>query len=99
MPLLEFTQITVMRSFNVIVSSAYLAAIGSGVFFGLFGCGGYVWHKQLALWALATFAVAILACPPYWTPRFLYRLLLAAMLPLLFYFARVLAATFNLGFA
>jgi hypothetical protein len=49
------------RSFKAIVLFGYLAAIGSGVFLGLFCCGGYLWHRQLAFSVLATFAVAILA--------------------------------------
>jgi hypothetical protein len=68
------------------------------VFLGLFSCGGYVWHEQLAFWVLATFAGAILAWPPHRVPRLLSRLLLAAMLPLLFLLARALAAPFYLGF-
>lgn len=87
------------RSFKTLVSFGSLAAIGSGVYLGLFSCGGYIWQKQLAFWALATFAAAIVACPPYWNPRFVYRLLLAAMLPLLFFLAQALAAPFYLGFA
>ncbi|MEG4208359.1 hypothetical protein QUA20_31330 [Microcoleus sp. Pol7_A1] len=86
------------RSFQVLVSLGYLAAIGSGVFLGLVWCGGYVWHEQLAFWTLAAFAAAILTLPPYWTPRIRYRILLAALLPVLFLLSQALASPFYLGF-
>ena len=44
------------------IAAAALAAVG-GVFFGLFSCGGYAWHRHL-FWALLTPCLVFTAMAP-----------------------------------
>ena len=41
-----------------------IAAVAGGLFFGLFSCGGYIWHKQIHMSLMVMAAVFILFEPP-----------------------------------
>lgn len=43
---------------NALVAISIVIACAGGVFFGLFSCGGYLWHAQL-YWSLAALFVVL----------------------------------------
>ncbi len=50
--------IELSRPSNILVLLSLAMAISGGVFFGLFSCGGYVWHIQ-AYWAAALLFITL----------------------------------------
>jgi hypothetical protein len=44
--------------------SAGLVAVAGGVFFGLFSCGGYLWHRHVFWILLALPVIGATALPP-----------------------------------
>jgi len=48
---------------GMVILLAFLVIAG-GIFFGLFSCGGYVWHKQLHTSLMAIASIFIMVAPP-----------------------------------
>jgi hypothetical protein len=85
------------RSFKALVGAFYFIACLGGIWFGLFSCGGYAWHKQLMHWSLVVLATIVVAFPPWTWPATWRRLLLALGLFVAFYLSRAMTAPFYLG--
>ncbi len=69
-------------------------AIAGGVYFGLFSCGGYIWHRQL-YWGVfgLVIALSVVFPPPSLSP-ILGRAVLLLLPPVLHRFALAGAAPF-----
>ena len=85
------------RPFKALVGSFYLIACLGGIWFGLFSCGGYAWHKQLMHWSLVGLAAIVVAFPPWTWPATWRRLLLVLGLFVVFYLSLAMTAPFYLG--
>src|SRR4051812_8866702 len=48
-------------------------AVAGGIFFGLFSCGGYLWHEQLFGSVFATALLGTLVLPPSALERWPFR--------------------------
>jgi hypothetical protein len=83
--------------FKATVIGGYLASVGSGVWLGLFSCGGYRWHKDLAEYSLVAFCLAIAVFAA--RAKAPSRLLPAVGLVPAFLLSRSVAAPFYLGFS
>ena len=80
------------NGFKALVVFAFLIAVLGGIWFGVFSCGGYVWHRQLMHWTLGALAVSLLLYPPRLAAPLTRRVLLALGLVGAFFLARALAA-------
>jgi hypothetical protein len=78
--------------------STYLAALFlgmlGGVYFGLFSCGGYVWHKQAFLTVFFGALLLVTALPPYSAKRIGARVLVVLGIVTVFAVTEATAACF-----
>jgi multisubunit Na+/H+ antiporter MnhB subunit len=86
------------NGFKTLVIFALLLAALGGVWFGLFSCGGYVWHHQLMHWTLGALAVALLLFPPRRAASLSRRAALALAVVGTFFVFHALAAPFYPAF-
>jgi hypothetical protein len=84
----------VARTLNV---SALTVAILGGVFFGLFSCGGYAWHKTAFSLVLAALTFLALWFPVSVSRPFLARAGLIVVVCLSFFIFEAIAGTFYPG--
>lgn len=73
---------------------AIFVAIFGGIYFGLFSCGGYVWHKQAFLAVLVACTSLALVVPLSRTSPYLTRLGLVFGVVCGFVVSRAMAAPF-----
>ncbi len=72
---------------NLSISIAALlvvVSIGGGVFFGLYSCGGYLWHKQLHISIMVMAILFVLFLPPKYLTAIWKRFTFIAMSFVLF---------------
>lgn len=82
------------NGFKALTIFALLLAALGGVWFGLFSCGGYVWHHQLMHWTLGALIAAMLFCPPRQAASLGRRATLALAVVGTFLIVRALTAPF-----
>lgn len=76
------------------IAGAVAIAVLGGVFFGLFSCGGYAWHKEAFFWLLVA-AVAIATLFPLQRGLpVLWRVVIVLGVPVLFLAVRAATAPF-----
>jgi len=74
--------------------SAVLLAVFGGLFFGLFSCGGYVWHQQLFAALFIGILLVVLFVPSMVLNKAWKRILLVVIAPILFLVVRSASSTF-----
>lgn len=79
---------------NGMVILLAILTIGGGVFFGLFSCGGYLWHMQLHTSLMAIAAIGIIFVPPSFLHAIWKRIAFIAMSLALFVVVRASASAF-----
>lgn len=72
-------------------------AVAGGVFFGLFSCGGYVWHKQLFRLLIAAALLGALVMPPRALGTRFSRAAFTVAVLATFVLVRAAASAFHLG--
>ena len=83
---------------KALVTAAILIAVLGGVWRGVASCGGYVWHDQAMLVALAFAALSVALFVPRQGASFLRRVLLAVAVIGTFFAVRALSAPFYPAF-
>ena len=73
---------------------AILFAVFGGVFFGLFSCGGYVWHQQLFAALFIGILLVLLFVPSAVLNKAWKRIALVVIATGLFFLIRSVASTF-----
>jgi hypothetical protein len=76
-----------------LIAAITLAGLG-GIYFGLFSCGGYVWHRQLFFGFLGALTLVALIFPWRRTSPICGRIGVVAAIGLAFFFTEALAAPF-----
>ena len=71
-----------------------ISAIVGGLFFGLFSCGGYVWHKQLHTSLMIMASIFILFVPPKFLDALWKRLSFLVLSFVLFVVVRAAASAY-----
>jgi hypothetical protein len=79
---------------TIALTGAILLSLGGGVFFGLFSCGGYMWHQQLFLTVFLLFLLAFLVFPPAAFKHIFSKGLILILLIGSFFVVRAGASTF-----
>lgn len=77
-----------------IIAFTIILAIAGGVFFGLFSCGGYVWHKQIFALLFIGLMALILLAPLGGISKLWKKALLVVATSLLFILVRAGASAF-----
>lgn len=80
-------------SISAVVLLGLLAGAG-GVFFGLFYCGGYIWHKQAHMFLMVIVSVLILVVPPKFLGAIWKRISYIAISVILFILVRAASSAF-----
>lgn len=85
---------TARSLFRLFIGMSVVIAIAGGIFFGLFSCGGYVWHKQLfnsvfTVSLICVFCLMSSLCVPLWK-----RFAVIVILFYLFITIRAVSSTF-----
>lgn len=80
--------------YRALVTAAFLIAVLAGVWRGFASCGGYAWHSQGMLAALAFAALMVALLPLSQGPSFLRRAFLAVAVLGTFFAARALSVPF-----
>jgi hypothetical protein len=75
------------------IAALAFACLG-GIYFGLFSCGGYVWHRPLYFGLLAAITLVALVVPSRRTRPILERIGVVAGISVAFFFTEALAAPF-----
>ena len=88
----------IANGFKALVGTAFLVAVLGGVWRGVASCGGYVWHDQAMLAALAVAAASLLLFASTYAPSFPRRAFLAAAVIGTFFAVRALSAPFYPAF-
>jgi hypothetical protein len=86
------------NGFKALVAAAFVVAVLGGVWRGVASCGGYVWHGQAMLAALAVTAVSLLLFASNHAPPFPRRAFLAVAVIGTFFAVRALSAPFYPAF-
>jgi hypothetical protein len=74
--------------------AAGVLALWGGVFFGLFSCSGYAWHRQLFDILFPSVVVIAVAAPPWQLPPWLRRGIFVISLGCGFVLTRAVASAF-----
>jgi len=79
---------------GMVILLAFLVIAG-GIFFGLFSCGGYVWHKQLHTSLMAIASIFIMVAPPNFLRNIWRRAAFITTSLVLFIVVRAFASAFH----
>jgi len=86
------------NGYKTLVTAAFLVAVLGGVWRGVASCGGYVWHSQAMLAALAFAVLSVVLLAPNQGPSFQRRAFLAVAVIGTFFAVRALSAPFYPAF-
>lgn len=75
-------------------SALFLLALLGGIYFGLFSCGGYAWHKTVFAWVLFAATVMWLLLRRTKQQPAVFRILVVLLVPLAFVIAEAASAPF-----
>ncbi len=78
---------------SILFATITVASLG-GIYFGLFSCGGYVWHKQLFSVVFTVLLFLFVVFPPHKLKRINKRLPLFLLLIALFFVVRAAASAY-----
>ena len=87
-----------LKSSNLLTTLSILTAILGGIFFGLFSCGGYVWHKELFNVVFCVLLITNFIFPPALFKKSFLRFLLIIIIVCLFIFVQAIASAFYPSF-
>jgi hypothetical protein len=66
----------------------------SGIFFGLFSCGGYIWHTQLFYLVVSVLLLATLAYPASFIDKWYKKLAFLVLLGIVYFLFQAVAGAF-----
>lgn len=76
------------------IAGAVSVAVLGGVFFGLFSCGGYAWHKEAFFWLLVAVITIAALFPLHRKQPVLSRVAVVLGVPVLFLIVQTATAPF-----
>lgn len=79
---------------SIVLFIAILLAVLGGIYFGLFSCGGYAWHKDIFYMVFALTLLLVFIFPLSILKKIPYRLLSILLLIVLFIVVQAAASTF-----
>ena len=82
------------RLVSMVLVGTAIFSIAGGVYFGLFSCGGYVWHRQLFNSVFLVLLFAIIALPPRNSKTVRFKFTAVIVIVLCFVVVRAAASTF-----
>jgi hypothetical protein len=88
-------QITLVSSIAIVVTAVWV--VFGGLFFGLFSCGGYVWHREFFYTVLLVLSVVIIAAPSKALQRPHHKMIAVVLLFVSFLTVQAVASTFYPG--
>lgn len=85
---------SIRRISKVVIAVTVLLALLGGVFFGLYSCGGYVWHQQIFTITFGGSVCLSVLLPSVVLRKFFTRITFSVVVVLLFLIVQAVAATF-----